>query len=114
MDVFWTPIERSVWGTMKTSNPRINFESAMAATFHQFVRSGDQQGELAEQSLFRGSTLCRWPKPVGTGVVKPIAVRGGLSAADKTHVAGRGVAVIAWFVGSDLVGARLIDLGCTG
>ena len=34
--------------------------------------------------------------------------------ADQTHVAGRGVAVIAWSVGSDLVGARIIDLGCTG
>lgn len=51
---------------------------------------------------------------MGTGVVKPIAVRGGLSAADQTRVADRGVAVIAWSVGSDLVGARLIDLGCTG
>jgi hypothetical protein len=28
--------------------PRSNFESAMAATVHQFVRSGDHQGRLAE------------------------------------------------------------------
>jgi hypothetical protein len=37
-----------------------------------------------------------------------------VSAADQTCVADRGVAVIAWSVGGDLVGACFIDLGCTG
>ena len=87
----------------------------MAATVHQFVRSGDPQGELAEsEAVSEGQRPGRWPKLVGTGVVKPIGVRGGLSAADQTPVADRGIAVINWSVGSDLVGARLIDLGCAG
>jgi hypothetical protein len=86
----------------------------MAATVTSSCVQVTTKGAGEEQSRFSASTLCRWPKPVGTGVVKPIGVRGGLSAADQTRVADRGVAVIVWSVGSDLVGARLIDLGCTG